>query len=368
MENTKIESTIDNERKTIIIVDDNTTNLVTAKEILKNDYKVYPVPSAEILFDLLENIIPDLILLDVEMPKINGYEALRTIKSTPELSQIPVIFLTGQTDEASELKGLSLGAIDYVLRPFSAPLLRKRIHNQLLAESQRKKLQTLNNSLSKMVTKKTNEMMEMQEALLNIVTDMVEFRDDVTGGHVVRTQKYIGLLLGEMLKCNVYTDEISVWDRYACVTAAKLHDVGKIAISDTILNKNGKLTDEEFAIMKTHVDIGLQVIRKLELTAENNTFLKHARLIAGAHHERWDGLGYPVGLKGADIPLEGRLMAIADVYDALISKRPYKPPLSTDEAAAIVKEGAGAQFDPALINIFSQITDQFAEVVHQGAY
>ena len=356
------------ERKTIMIVDDNTTNLAMAKDMLKDTYKVYPIPSGEILLDLLENIIPDLILLDVEMPRMNGYEVIKILKSTPKWAQIPVMFLTIRSDEQSELKGLSLGAIDYVLKPFSAPLLHRRIDNQLLAESQKKNLQKFNSNLSEMVRQKTEAMMDLQNALLSTVTDMVEFRDDITGGHVLRTQKYIDVLLDSMMEEGVYIGEISEWERSTCASSAKLHDVGKIAVSDTILNKKGKLTDEEFAVMKTHVNVGIQVIRKLENVAGESPFLRHARMIVGAHHERWDGLGYPAGLKGSDIPLEGRLMAIADVYDALISKRPYKLPYSTDEAKSIIEDASGLQFDPTLVRVFSDVSEHFAEIVRQGVY
>ncbi|MCL1975894.1 MAG: response regulator [Firmicutes bacterium] len=359
---------MEDQRKTIMIVDDNTAILALSKDMLKNYYKVYPIPSGEILLDLLENITPDLILLDVEMPHMDGYEVIKTLKATSKWAQIPVIFLTALSDEASELKGLSLGAIDYVMKPFSEPLLRRRIDNQLMAESQRKSLQMFNNNLSEMVRQKTEEMMVLQNALLSTVTDMVEFRDEVTGGHVLRTQIYIELLLKKMEEEGVYSEEISAWDKPTCASSAKLHDVGKIAVSDAILNKPGKLTNEEFSIMKSHVNVGLQVIKKLEATMVGDTFLKHARPIVGAHHERWDGMGYPFGLKGIDIPLEGRLMAIADVYDALISKRPYKLPYSTDEARGIMEESSGSQFDPALIRIFSDISGQFAEIVRQYAY
>ena len=356
------------ERKTIMIVDDNSTNLAMGKDMLKNDYKVYPIPSGEILLDLLENIIPDLILLDIEMPKLNGFDVIKVLKSNPKWEQIPVIFLTVRSDEQSELEGLRLGAIDYVLKPFSAPLLRKRIENQLASESQKKQLQAFNDDLAEMVRKKTADMLNLQNALLNTVANMVEFRDEITGGHVLRTQRYIELMLEAMMNEGVYFEEISSWDRPSCASSAKLHDVGKIAVSDTILNKKGKLTIEEFEIMKNHVNVGVQVIKNLEIVTNGHPFLKYARLIVAAHHERWDGLGYPVGLKGSDIPLEGRLMAIVDVYDALISKRPYKLPYSTLEAKCIIEKESGAHFDPALTKIFSKISDKFAEVVLQYAY
>jgi putative two-component system response regulator len=352
-------------QKIIMLVDDNSTNLAMGKEMLKDDYKVYPIPSGAILLDLLENVTPDLILLDVEMPDKDGYEVLRILKSNPKHEHIPVIFLTTHTDEQSEYHGLSLGAIDYVAKPFSEPLLRQRIENQLAVESYRKRLQEFNDNLAETVRQKTEENMGLQNTLLNIITDLVEFRDEVTGGHVVRTTRYLELMLDQMTEDGVYADDIAPWDRTACVLSAKLHDVGKIGISDAILNKPGKLTDAEFEIMKKHVNIGIKVIERMGTTEDEHSFLRYARQIIAAHHERWDGKGYPAGLKELDIPLEGRLMAIGDVYDALISQRPYKAPFSAEEAREIIERDSGIQFDPALVSVFSTISNQFADVVRQ---
>ncbi|MDR3278956.1 MAG: response regulator [Synergistaceae bacterium] len=359
---------MDSDRKIILLVDDNATNLTAGKNILKDQYKVYPTPSAEIMFDLIENIIPDLILLDIEMPEMNGYEAIKKLKGNPKWREIPVMFLTSKSDEGSELEGLSLGAIDYVAKPFSAPLLFKRIENHLLTESQKKQLRDFNNNLEELVRRKTMQVINLQNAVLSTVADLVEFRDDVTGGHIARTQKYLEILLNEMIAEGVYKDEISDWDLDYLLPSAQLHDVGKIAISDLILNKPDKLTPEEFEIMKTHVIIGVRAIQKIEKNADEHSFLKHARLIAGGHHEKWDGTGYPASLSGRDIPLEGRLMAIADVYDALISKRPYKRPLSTAEARDIIETGCGVHFDPVLVDVFSKVANQFAEIVRISAY
>jgi putative two-component system response regulator len=195
----------------------------------------------------------------------------------------------------------------------------------------------------------------LQGAVLSTVADLVEFRDDVTGGHVTRTQNYLKLLVDELLQEKLYPEETAVWNMEYLIPSAQLHDVGKIAISDAILNKPGKLTPEEFEIMKTHAAIGVTIIRKIEENAEEHDFMKHARLIAGGHHERWDGNGYPLGVKGKDIPLEARLMALADVYDALLSVRPYKQPLSSDEARQIISNGKGTQFDPVLVDVFLKV-------------
>ncbi|MDR3322238.1 MAG: response regulator [Synergistaceae bacterium] len=359
---------MDKLRRTILLVDDNATNLTMGKEILKENYKVYPIPSAEIMFDLIENVMPDMILLDIEMPEMDGYEAIKKLKGNPAWAEIPVIFLTSKIDEGSELEGLSLGAIDYVAKPFSAPLLLKRIENHLFTERQKKQLKEFNNNLEEMVNLKTAQVLNLQNAVLSTVADLVEFRDDVTGGHITRTQRYLKILLDEMLAGGIYAEERSDWEMDYLLPSAQLHDVGKIAISDLILNKPGKLTPEEFEIMKTHAAIGVRAIRKIEQNAEEHSFLRHARLIAGGHHEKWDGSGYPAGLRGRDIPLEGRLMAIADVYDALVSTRPYKRPMSIDEANAVIEAGRGTHFDPVLTDVFSKTADKFAEAVKDSIY
>jgi putative two-component system response regulator len=244
----------------------------------------------------------------------------------------------------------------------------KRIENHLFTASQKKQLKDLNDNLSELVAEKTMQIFNLQSAVLTTVADLVEFRDSVTGGHIFRTQKYLRVLLDKMIEENVYSDEISSWDMQYFLPSAQLHDVGKIAISDLILNKPGKLTEEEFELMKTHVAIGVEAIKKIEQNAEKHDFLKHARLIAGGHHEKWDGTGYPANSKGTDIPLEGRLMAISDVYDALVSRRPYKRPFSTDEAKQIIEQGRGTHFDPVLVDIFSKVAEQFAAIVKDSTY
>jgi putative two-component system response regulator len=352
-----------NNRGKIILVDDNMANLSMGKNMLKTFYEVYPVPSAEKLFECLERFIPDLILLDIEMPVMNGYETIRRLKDTAKFSDIPVIFLTSKNDEGSELQGLSLGAVDYVSKPFSAPLLMKRLETHLLLAVQKRELKMRNDNLQAMISEKTKQIIDLENAVLNIVAELVEFRDSITGGHVFRTQKYLQFLIERMVEEDVYTEEIGEWDLEFLLSSAQLHDVGKIAISDTILNKPGKLTDEEFETMKTHVIIGVDAIERIEATTSEHEFLHHAKIIAGTHHEKWDGSGYPWGLSGGNIPLEGRLMAIADVYDALISARPYKPPMSVQEAEAIIEAGRGKHFDPVLVDVFHKTSDRFAEIV-----
>jgi len=265
-----------------------------------------------------------------------------------------------------------MGAADYVTKPFSAPLLLKRIENQLLFAASKKQLESFNASLQDMVNEKIREIVSLQNSIIGVVTDLVEFRDGATGGHINRTETYMRLMVEKMIEEGVYQEETANWNIEHLVSSSQLHDIGKLGISDAILNKNGKLTPEEFEIMKKHVEIGVQAIRKIEDNLQekmvDSSFLRYARMIVGSHHEKWDGSGYPLGLRGKDIPLEGRLMAIADVYDALISSRSYKRPLPTDEARQIIENGSGSHFDPLLVDIFTKVADRFADTARNAVY
>ena len=349
-------------RHKIILVDDNLTNLTLGRNMLKTFYEVYPAPSAAKFFEILKNVNPDLVLLDIDMPEMNGYETLKKLKSDPLHADIPVIFLTAKSDEESELAGFDLGAVDYVSKPFSAPRLLKRIENQMLILQQRKDLKDYADNLEIKIKDKTKEVLNLQSTVLATVADLVEFRDNLTGGHINRTQLYLKALTDELIRQKLYSEVINKWDMDFFLLSSQLHDVGKIAISDSILNKPDKLTPEEFEIMKTHVTVGVDAIERIMQNAAEHAFLNHALLIAGTHHEKWDGTGYPMGLSGKNIPLEGRLMAIVDVYDALVSIRPYKKAFSHEEACKYIEDKSGSHFDPVLVNVFRAIEDEFKKI------
>jgi putative two-component system response regulator len=345
-----------------MLVDDEMTELSIGKNMLKDHFEVFPIPSGERLFEVLEHVEADLILLDVVMPDMDGYETLKRIKADRALADIPVIFVTARNDEASEMRGLELGAIDYITKPFSAPLIIKRLQNHLLLAAQKRELETYNTSLKELVNVKARQVVDLQNTVLSSMAEMLEARDSITGGHVIRTRKYVELLVQQLIEDNVYGDEISEWDLDFLFSSAQLHDVGKIIISDAILNKPGKLTAEEFYEIKKHTTAGVDALERIEQKTKEHAFLYHAKIFAGSHHERWDGTGYPEGLKGKNIPLQGRLMAVADVYDALISQRPYKMPLSSGEAEHIIAEGRGSAFDPVLIDAFHKVVARFAGI------
>jgi putative two-component system response regulator len=353
------------ERRIIMLIDDDETILTLGREMLEDRYTVYPIPSGEKLFSILQKVLPDLILLDIEMPEISGHDVLKRLKTNPRTAEIPVIFLTSRNDPENQLEGLSLGAIDYVIKPFSPPLLAQRIENHLLITSQKKELTRYNQSLREMVREQTTEIKNLQNAILNIVSEIVEFRDEGTSGHIERILAYLQVMITAMNGRDIYRDELAQWDMELFIAAARMHDVGKIYISEAILHKPGKLNAEEMNEVRKHPAMGLGIIGKIQQIIGDHAFLNYAGIFASAHHERWDGAGYPQGLKGRDIPLAGRLLAIADVYDALVSVRPYKQPVSPGRAAEEIISGSGSAFDPALVELFKTLTGDFAAIAEK---
>jgi len=361
-------------------VDDNDVNLSTAANALSKHYRAFTLPSASAMFDLLKNIVPDLILLDILMPEMDGFEAMQLLKGNPRYSDIPVIFLSGRSDAATEAHGFEIGALDFISKPFSEPVLLNRIKMQLETEE-------VIHDRTAMLLQRTEKLQRLQNSMVSILANIVENRDKYTGRHIERTTKYIRILLTAMLKRGVYSDEISHWsveevvssarlhdigeifiatetdpfNLESVISSARLHDIGKIAITDLILNKPGKLTTDEYELMKTHATEGEKIIDSIIAESGNEAFLQNAKLFAGCHHERWDGTGYPHGLKGKEIPLQGRIMAIADVYDALISDRSYKSAFTHEKVVEIIKESKGSSFDPEIVDVFLEVSGLFRD-------
>ena len=353
---------MEDNKKCIFLVDDNPIYLNTGKALLKDRFTVVTIPSGDQLLDVLKKMRPDLILLDVEMQGMNGYDTIKEIKARPESSDIPVIFLTGKSEPESELLGLSLGAVDYISKPFSPPLLLMRIELHLLLQAQKNELKMFNDNLSEMVKHRMRDINQLQEAIILWAAEMVEFRDEETGQHVERVQQYLKLLLGAMEKTNSFREGSASWDIDAFLKSAALHDVGKIKIKDDILLKAGRLTEEEFSIMKSHTLYGKVLLESLQDKVPNEKFLDYAKTLAYMHHEKWDGTGYPEGLKGTEIPIQARMMALADVYDALVSDRPYKKAMSHEEAMQIISGSRGKQFDPDLADLFVDLSHKIKEI------
>lgn len=343
----------------IMIIDDNVTNLNIARTALEQQYEVLLFPSGEKALKLFERITPDLILLDVDMPGMNGFEVIKHIKqSSYPVRNVPVIFLTANNNSDSEYDGLNLGAVDYITKPFSFPLLLKRVELHL-------QLQQYSRHLEKMVKEKMKVISALQHSIVQVMSDMVERRDGSTGGHLLRTQNYLKILLTEVKNQNIYHNELWDVEEDLYINASQLHDIGKISIPDSILLKAGKLSPEEFRVMKTHAILGEEAIYSAMSNVQETKFLKIAAAFAGSHHERWDGTGYPRALRGQQIPIEGRLMAIADVYDALISERPYKRPLPHETARRIILDGGGTHFDPLLVTVFDKVSEVFQAIAQR---
>jgi len=348
--------------KTIFVVDDNATNLTTAEKALKEQYRVIALSSAAQMLKALTKFKPDLILLDVEMPEMSGFEAMEKLKADNSFADIPVIFLTGLTDTGNEARGIELGAMDFITKPFSRPVLLNRIRNHLNVDELIRERTAQLASRTEQLTERTKQLILLQNGIVSTMADLVENRDKNTGGHIERTSVYMKILINSMLERGVYSDEMQKWDLESIISSARLHDVGKITISDAILNKPGKLTDEEFEIMKSHSVEGEHIIEKAISRTGDAEFLQNAKLFAAYHHERWNSFGYPYGLKGTDIPLHGRIMAIIDVYDALVSERPYKKAFSHEEACNIINEDSGKHFDPQIVEVFNAVSEKIRAV------
>ena len=338
--------------KTIFVVDDSDTNLSMAEAALEDLYRVMTMPSAAKMFSLLEKVIPDMILLDIEMPDMDGFCALRKLKTISLWSNIPVMFLTGRNDSDIEVQGFELGAVDFVTKPFSESVLVNRIKTHL--------------DIDEIIRERTSQLYKLQNSIISVLANLVESRDKTTGGHIERTSSYIKILITEMKKHGVYASEMSNWDTEKTISSARMHDLGKISISDMIVNKPGKLTDEEFEIMKTHAREGERIIDEIIAQTGEGEFLRNARLFAGCHHERWDGKGYPHKYKGEEIPLQGRIMAVVDAYDALVSKRPYKKTFTHEQAVDFISQDSGTNYDPKIVDIFVMENEQFKHVTEKS--
>lgn len=343
------------ERKSILMIDDVRLNLAAANDVLKDEYNLYEAMSAKEGFEKLEDITPDLILLDINMPDMDGYEMLQKMKESRRLSKIPVIFLTAENRASSEVKGFDLGAVDFITKPFVPTVMKRRIKTQL-------ELSAYRNSLENMVAEKVAENEKLQDMLSVGFAELVESRDGITGGHIKNTSIYFDEFIDRLKYVPRYKEEMT--DDYikAAKRSAPLHDIGKIGIDDNVLRKQSSLEKSEMNYMKTHSELGAATFHKIRtMMFPGNEFLKIAEDMAMYHHERWDGTGYPIGLKGEEIPLCARIMSIVDVYDALTSRRPYKEPFSHEKSMAIIVEGRGTQFDPNLVDEFVNIGEVIKE-------
>ncbi|MBM6551735.1 response regulator [Marinomonas ostreistagni] len=351
-------------QKTILVVDDEPVNITVMSGILRNDYRVLIAKNGYQALERISNSgLPDLILLDIMMPDMDGYELCEKLKAEPETQSIPVVFVSAMSEHIDEERGLSLGAVDYITKPISPAIVLARVHNILALQDAQRALLEQNEQLEETVAQRTKEVHLTQNVTIHALASLAETRDNETGNHIRRTQFYVKLLAEELLRQGHYLDQLNAKNIDLLFRSAPLHDIGKVGIPDKILLKPGRLTPEEFEIMKDHAPLGAQALiaAEQEVGEKESSFLRFARDIAEAHHEKWDGTGYPKGLKGEDIPLSGRIMALADVYDALISERIYKPAFPHEKAKSIILEGNGSHFDPKIVAAFISVEQGFID-------
>ncbi|HIJ83630.1 MAG: Response regulator [Magnetococcales bacterium] len=347
----------------ILTVDDTPANIDVVKGVLSAEFLVQVALSGKMALKIIEKTAPDLILLDIMMPEMDGYEVCRRIKAQDALCDIPIIFVTAMTDVEDEARGLSLGAVDYMTKPLSPSILLARVKTHLELKQSRDLLRRQNEILEKKVVERTRQMEELQDVTMVAMGSLAEARDPETGNHIRRTQHYLKLLANHLKDHPRFREVLSPENVTILFKSAPLHDIGKVGVPDYILLKRGKLTDTEFEQMKKHPLYGRDAIVSAEKSISYATnFLLFAKEIAFSHHEKWDGSGYPEGLKGDAIPVSARLMAVADVYDALVSRRVYKPPFSHERAVDIIRESRGSHFDPDVVDAFLEISTAFQEI------
>jgi putative two-component system response regulator len=356
------------EQPAILIVDDTPEMLAIVERMLRAQYRTRTAASGKQALEMALAEPPDLVLLDVMMPGMSGFEVCRELKARAETKDIPVIFLTALGDARDEKTGFDSGAVDYITKPVSLPILLARVRNHLALKSAADFLKDNNRYLIAEVARRTAQVQIIQDVTILAMASLAETRDNATGNHIRRTQHYVRALATKLNSMPRYAAEFDEQTITSLYKSAPLHDIGKVGIPDAILLKPGKLTPAEFEIMKTHTVLGRDTIMAAEKMIDApSTFLRHAREIAMSHQEKWDGSGYPEGLKGDAIPISARLMALADVYDALISKRVYKPALRHEMAVNMIREERGTHFDPAITDAFLQIQDEFRAIAARYA-
>ena len=349
----------------ILVVDDTPDNLIMMSELLKDEYKVKVANNGEKALKISQSQTPpDLILLDIMMPVMDGYEICRQLKANPQTQHIPVIFLTAKTDATDETKGLEIGAIDYITKPINPAILMARVKTHLDIKRMQDFLRNQNSFLEAEIIKRTREITAIQDVTIHAMASLAETRDNETGNHIRRTQNYVRVLAQKLRhhpRFAHFLDDDKIIE--LLYKSAPLHDIGKVGIPDKILLKPGRFEPEEFEVMKQHPALGRSAILNAEYELGLEVpFLKYAKEIAYAHQEKWDGSGYPLGLAGDNIPISARLMAVADVYDALISRRVYKEGMSHEQAVKLIIEGRGSHFDPDVTDAFLELQDDFIAI------
>lgn len=371
------------DKANIAVLDDQIESLCQLVALLEPDYVVHSFTRGDDLIDHVSSGLPiDLVMLDAAMPAPDGMEVCRQLRDLPQMEEVPIIFMSAQGSSSDEAAGLAMGAADFVTKPFTPAIVLNRVGHHVRLSRAVRLILLQNELLDQRVAERTLELArrntELKSALREIsmtqdativaLSSLAEARDIETGQHIQRTQRYVRTLAEQLAKMPRFAEVLPPDTIEMMAKSAPLHDIGKVAIPDRILLKPGRLDLDEFEVMKTHTEHGRKAIQMAEASmGGSNTFLRHALDIAHAHHERWDGMGYPQGLAGEEIPLSARLMALADIYDALISKRVYKPAIPHDEAVQMIVGQRGLHLDPDVVDAFSAISPHFAAIAAELA-
>jgi len=349
---------------TVLVVDDAPANLSVLAGLLNREYRVKLASSGAKALELVQRAPPDVILLDVMMPDMDGFEVCRRLKADPISARIPILFLTAMSQPEDEAKGFALGGADFIHKPINPPIVHARVRTHLQIKAYQDALADRNRWLQVELVSRLAQLDQLRDATLHVMISFAEFRDEETGNHVKRTQEYVRTLATWLHEQGLYPDELSPERIDHIARSAPLHDIGKVAIPDHILLKPGKLDPDELVIMRTHAMKGWEMLQRAALRMPDGDadVLQSGMEIARSHHEKWDGSGYPEGLAGEQIPLSARLMAVADVYDALISARPYKKPMSHETAVSFIHEGSGKHFDPQIVRAMDATLPQFVQI------
>ena len=349
----------------VMIVDDNMANLIMARKTLEDEYEVIPVSSGISALECLNDMpeLPDLVLLDVDMPNVNGFQVISEMKNVPKLVNIPIIFLTAQDDDTTELESYNLGAMDYIRKPYTANLLKKRVDIQIQLLSQRRKLAEMNNSLNNLVQDKNKKNIELQYSIVAMFVDLLSKRDGFGGDHARRVERYMDILISAMVRNGKHG--LSADDGITICVASKIHDIGKLCIADQYLNNSRANVENEFEheAVKTHTTLGADTLSKVtQLSASENNFLTYAYNMCRSHHERWDGKRYPDRLSGENIPLEARALAVVNTYDNLRNIATDGKVLSHQEALMKIKFMKFTNFDPTIVDVFMSVESDIRNV------
>lgn len=345
-------------KKIILVVDDDKMNLVVAQKLLAEEYRVAAVNSGELAFRYLAKNEPDLVLLDIQMPEMDGFEVMQKLQADDVWSKIPVIFLTADRTEKTEETCFQMGAVDYIGKPFVPAIMLQRVRRTLELEDYQK-------NLERMVEQQLQRITQLQQDIIITMANLIESRDGTTGEHVKRTSAYVNLLIQKMQEKGIYREMLTPAYINYMQKASPLHDIGKITVPDRILQKPGMLTKEEYDLIKLHAEAGGRLIQENMKRIVDKEFVDIARDMAACHHEKWGGGGYPNDLQGEEIPLSARILAIADVFDALVSERQYKEGMSLEQAFQIMEQERGKNFEPVLLDAFLDAEGELRELMKE---